>query len=88
VESLLNNGLTHQRLEYFGLEYKFVSRYLRGELNRNDLFQKLNSAIHQFSKRQMTFFRHMERRGIDIHWIEKGDLDTARKLVQAYGLKG
>ncbi len=81
VETLLSKGITHHRLEYFGLEYKFISRYLQGELNRNDLFQKLNTAIHQYSKRQMTFFRHMEKRGIKIHWLDEGNPEAAEILV-------
>ena len=67
VENLLESGLPRERLNYFGLEYKFIGQFVDGKLNHNDMFQKLNSAIHQFSKRQMTFFRRMERRGIKIN---------------------
>ena len=56
--------------EYDGLEYRFIARHLKGELNRNDMFQKLNSAIHDFAKRQETWFRRMERNGILINWVE------------------
>ncbi|MEO5376326.1 MAG: tRNA (adenosine(37)-N6)-dimethylallyltransferase MiaA [Magnetococcus sp. DMHC-6] len=71
VEQLLAQGYSHATLEAFGLEYRFVSQYVRGALhNRNDLFQKLNSAIHQYAKRQLTWFARMERHGIVIHWLD------------------
>jgi tRNA dimethylallyltransferase len=57
-------------MEFYGLEYRFVARHLTGELNRNDMFQKLNSAIHDFAKRQETWFRRMERNGIEIDWLD------------------
>jgi tRNA dimethylallyltransferase len=59
-----------EKLEFYGLEYRFVAQHLKGELNRNDLFQKLNSAIHDFAKRQETWFRRMERNGTVIHWFD------------------
>ena len=70
VERLHRNGVSYETLEYYGLEYRFLARYLRGELSRNDMFQQLNSAIHDFAKRQETWFRRMERNGIVIHWVE------------------
>ncbi len=70
VEQLLQRGVSYEILEFYGLEYRFAARYLKGELNRNDLFQKLNSAIHDFAKRQETWFRRMERQGVDIRWLE------------------
>jgi tRNA dimethylallyltransferase len=69
VERLHAEGVAWETLESYGLEYRFVSFYLRGELNWNDMFQKLNSAIHAFAKRQETWFRHMERKGTVIHWL-------------------
>jgi tRNA dimethylallyltransferase len=63
-------GVPWERLEFYGLEYRFVARFLRGELSENDLFQKLNSAIHDFAKRQDTWFRRMERGGTVIHWLD------------------
>lgn len=69
VQKLLDQGVSHDDLEYYGLEYKWVSQYLRGTLNKKELFEGLNIAIHQFAKRQMTWFRKMERDGYDIHWI-------------------
>jgi tRNA dimethylallyltransferase len=76
-------GIPWERLEFYGLEYRFVAQHLKGELNRNDLFQKLNSAIHDFAKRQETWFRRMERNGTVIHWLDgAGDpLAEAVELV-------
>jgi len=70
VASLHAAGVTWGRLDLFGLEYRFVARFLQGELNRNDLFQKLATAIQQFAKRQETWFRRMERQGVTIHWLD------------------
>lgn len=84
VERLHADGITWDRLNYYGLEYRFVGAYLRGELNRNDMYQRLNSAIHNFAKRQWNWFRRMERNGIIINWI-KGELDLlmqAREILQ------
>ncbi len=81
VKKLIDEGITLERLETFGLEYKFVAKYLTGELNRNDMFQKLNSAIHGFAKRQMTWFRKMEREGIKINWIEGPDYKAAEQII-------
>jgi tRNA dimethylallyltransferase len=69
VEELLRKGISLEKLNYFGLEYKFVSQYIDGKLNYNDMFQKLNSAIHNFAKRQMTWFRKMEKEGVMINWF-------------------
>jgi tRNA dimethylallyltransferase len=81
VKQLIKNGITFERLELFGLEYKFVGRYLKGELSYNDMFQKLNSSIHGFAKRQMTWYRKMEREGIEIHWIEAQNFNAAEELI-------
>lgn len=81
VESLLKKGISFETLEFYGLEYRFVSQYLKGELNRNDMFQKLSSAIQQFAKRQETWFRRMERRGILIRWVD-GNADPATTILQ------
>lgn len=70
VERLLAKGLTAEQLIYYGLEYKFVTLYLTGALTREEMFQGLETAIHQFAKRQMTWFRGMERRGVNIHWVD------------------
>ena len=80
VKTLLAAGLSHEKLDFYGLEYRYAVRHLRGELNRNDLFQKLNSAIHQFARRQETWFRRMERKGIEIRWVA-GDRDPAKEIL-------
>jgi tRNA dimethylallyltransferase len=70
VKGLLDRGLTPDDLTYYGLEYKFLTLYLTGELSREVMFEKLNIAIHQFAKRQMTWFRKMEREGFEINWLD------------------
>jgi tRNA dimethylallyltransferase len=70
VRALLDEGIPAEDLIYYGLEYKFVTEYLTGKLTRDEMFQRLEIAIHQFAKRQMTWFRGMERRGFEIHWID------------------
>ncbi len=84
VETLLAKGVTHEKLKFFGLEYKFISMYLNKELNYNDMYQKLASAIIQFSKRQMTWFRKMEREGIKIHWLKNNEITKAEKLIENF----
>jgi tRNA dimethylallyltransferase len=85
VEGLHRDGVTWERLELLGLEYRFVSRFLKGEIkSRNDLFQKLNSAIAQFAKRQETWVRRMERNGTEIHWIDEADFDKALRIVKSH----
>lgn len=69
VRGLLDRGLTAEDLLYYGLEYKFVTLYLTGKLGYEEMVEKLRIAIHQFAKRQMTWFRGMERKGIEIEWI-------------------
>ncbi len=70
VEQLLNQGITAEQLIYYGLEYKFVTLYLQKKITYKQMFSELEIAIHQFAKRQMTWFRGMERRGFTIHWID------------------
>jgi len=70
VRRLLADGVPMARLDSYGLEYRFVSRYLSGEMNRNDMFQRLNSAIHDFAKRQDGWFRKMEKHGVEIIWLD------------------
>jgi tRNA dimethylallyltransferase len=70
VKALLDEGIPADDLIYYGLEYKFVTEYLIGKTTYEEMFQRLEIAIHQFAKRQMTWFRGMERRGFKIHWIE------------------
>jgi tRNA dimethylallyltransferase len=70
VQQLLNKGISPEDLIYYGLEYKYLTLHLTGELTYNEMVNKLEIAIHQFAKRQMTWFRGMERRGMKIHWID------------------
>jgi len=84
VEHLVSAGVTFEKLIFFGLEYKFIGQYLSGDLNYNDMYQKLNSSIHSFAKRQMTWFRKMERNGVKIHWIDGPDFDEATKLMKKH----
>lgn len=70
VKGLLAEGVSAESLMYYGLEYKFVTEYVTGKTTYNDMLNRLEIAIHQFAKRQMTWFRGMERRGIHINWID------------------
>jgi tRNA dimethylallyltransferase len=81
VSELLGKGVSAERLNYFGLEYKFVSQYIDGRLIYNDMFQKLNSAIHNFAKRQRTWFRKMEKEGIVVNWFPPDSYPEIRKFV-------
>jgi tRNA dimethylallyltransferase len=87
VKNLINEGIPVDDLIYYGLEYKFVSLYITGKLSYEAMFQQLNTAIHQFAKRQMTWFRKMEREGFQIHWLE-GSLPLESKLEKAHQLLG
>lgn len=78
IKNLIEKGVDQNQLIRYGLEYKFVTLYLQGELNYNTMFEKLNIAIHQFSKRQMTWFRKMEREGFLIDWIDISLSDTEK----------
>lgn len=69
VEELLKMGITHEELEYYGLEYKYISYFLKGQLAYEDFAKKLETEIHRYAKRQMTYFRKMEKDGIEISWI-------------------
>lgn len=70
VRGLLESGVPAETLLSYGLEYKFVTLFLRGEMSFDEMREKLGTAIHQFAKRQMTWFRGMERSGVEIHWVE------------------
>lgn len=80
VKFLSQAGVSWETFDFLGLEYRYVALYLQGKINRNDLFQKLNSAIHQFAKRQETWFRRMEKNGIQIHWLE-ASRDPLKELL-------
>jgi len=82
VKRLLDSDISFQRLESFGLEYKFISQYLAGKIGYDEMFQKLNTAIHHFAKRQMTWFRKMEREGIKIEWLNGADFEKACAMIE------
>lgn len=79
VKELLDKGMRPDDLIYYGLEYKYITLYVTGKLTFDEMFSRLETAIHQFAKRQMTWFRGMERRGIRINWI-KGELPLQEKI--------
>jgi len=81
ARNLHASGVSFEKLEFFGLEYRYISLYLQNKLNKNDMFQKLSSNIHQFAKRQETWFRRMERQGFMIHWIDGADYVALKKSV-------
>ena len=79
VKKLLDSGLTPEQLIYYGLEYKYLTLHLIGKISSEEMFAQLEIAIHQFAKRQMTWFRGMEKRGTKIHWID-GQLPMEEKV--------
>jgi len=81
VKILLENGVTPERLIKLGLEYRYCAMYLENKISYNDMTEKLKIEIHKFSKRQMTWLRGMERRGMAIHWIKSNDAKVAEKLI-------
>lgn len=84
VQGLLDRGLTPEQLTYYGLEYKYMTLHLTGELSFQEMFDGLNVAIHQFAKRQMTWFRRMEKQGTLIHWLD-GFMPMEEKVEQILG---
>lgn len=84
VKNLHNQGVNWERLDSFGLEYRYVSRYLQGKMDFDEMFRELNTRIHQFSKRQMTWFRRMERQGIVINWVDNADYDSIKRLIEEH----
>ena len=76
VKRLLAEGIPADDLIYYGLEYKFLTLYAIGKISYEEMFRQLEIAIHQFAKRQMTWFRGMERRGIDIHWMKPEEVSA------------
>ena len=83
IRALLNSGIPAEDLIYYGLEYKYVTEYVVGQTAFDEMFQRLEIAIHQFAKRQMTWFRGMERRGFTIHWVD-ALLPMDEKLKQIF----
>ena len=85
VRSLLDRGVTREKLIYYGLEYKYIVSHLDGQTTYDDMFAQLETAIHRFAKRQMTWFRKMERSGTKIHWFD-GYLPLEEKILKALEL--
>ena len=85
VRTLLDSGIAADDLIYYGLEYKFITEYIIGKLTYEEMFRQLEIAIHQFAKRQMTWFRGMERRGTTIHWVD-ASLPMSEKLKEVLRL--
>ena len=85
VKGIIDSGVKPEDLIYYGLEYKFLTLYIIGELTYNEMVSQLEIAIHQFAKRQMTWFRGMERRGSTIHWID-ATLPTEEKIDKVLSL--
>lgn len=85
VESLLANGVKPDDLIYYGLEYKYLTLHITGQMSYDQMFRELETAIHQFAKRQMTWFRGMEKRGFTIHWID-ASVPTEEKIERAMRL--
>jgi len=84
VEELVDNGLPLQRLDYFGLEYKFIGKFLRSELTKDEFISGLTTSIRKFAKRQRTWFRRMEKRGVKINWIEPNNYAKLKNIVAEY----
>ena len=89
VAQLHKQGLSWEKLNYFGLEYRFIAQYLQDELSYNDMFQKLHAAIARFAKKQDTWLRKMEREGLLLHSVEGGPamFSQAKQLLLAQGFK-
>ena len=86
VRALLDSGIAPENLLYYGLEYKYVTEYVLGIVSYDEMFRLLEIAIHQFAKRQMTWFRGMERRGFTIHWIDAA-LPMEEKVDRIFNLQ-
>ena len=85
IKGLLGQGIAAEDLIYYGLEYKYVTEYVVGQTTFDEMFSRLEIAIHQFAKRQMTWFRGMERRGFTIHWIDAA-LPMEEKIARVISL--
>jgi len=85
VEGLLDGGLTPEQLMFYGLEYKYITMHITGELGFDEMFAQLNIAIHQYAKKQMTWYRRMEKKGVKIHWID-GDINLDHKVTVVMGI--
>ncbi len=84
VRQLHDGGVSWERLDSFGLEYRYIGSYLKGEMGLDEMIGQLNTRIHQFAKRQMTWFRRMARSGAIINWIEGDDYEALRSMVEEH----
>jgi tRNA dimethylallyltransferase len=87
VKGLRTSGLSWEKLDFFGLEYRYISRYLRGEMELKDMVTTLGTKIGRFAKRQETWFRRMERRGTTIHWVDDADYRYFTRLVHKHVIR-
>jgi len=85
VRSLLENGLTPDQLMFYGLEYKYLTMHIIGQMEYDEMYSRLNTAIHQYAKKQMTWYRKMERKGVKIHWID-GKINLDNKITVVMGM--
>lgn len=84
VEQLLKTGVSEEMLIFYGLEYKFITQYLQGHFDRETCFKRLEIAIHQFAKRQMTYFRKMEKDGLAIQWLTEDSLASRLARIKSF----
>ena len=85
VRNLLENGLTPDQLMFYGLEYKYLTMHIIGQMEYDEMYSRLNTAIHQYAKKQMTWYRKMERKGVKIHWID-GTINLDNKITVIMGM--
>ena len=84
VQNLHDNGVSWERLDYFGLEYRYIARYLQKQITREELKEQLFIKIRQFAKRQDIWFRKLERKGLDIYWVDKGNFADAQTIIDKF----
>lgn len=83
----MSRGMSHEKMTWYGLEYKYLAMYLKGDISYGEMFSKLNTAIHRFAKRQMTWYRKMEKEGLMIRWLDAShpfstNISTARRWLE------
>ena len=83
VQDLIGSGMPHEKLLKLGLEYRYAAMHIAGDITREEMTARLKTEIHRFAKRQMTWFRGMERRGFRIHWINGADVHAAEKIIDS-----
>jgi len=84
VQGLLDRGISADMLIFYGLEYKIITQHLQGDFDQDECFKRLEIAIHQFAKRQMTYFRKMEKDGLVIQWINEGSISKRLEFIKTY----